>query len=485
MRTIFRRTAACLVTLAAVGCAHGAPQPSVLAPPFALADKVGFVEVADSVRLFYRVLGDRGDTVVVLHGGPGFHQNYLVPDLLPLAAHHTLLFFDQRNAGRSTLLADTARANVRHLVADMEVLRRHFQLERLTLLGHSWGGLLAGLYASEFPERVKRMILVGAMPPDQAPMRSFDPMARLDAAADLDRRRNLSAYRAGPPDSTKACWDYYALWIRGYFAVPVEARRTWGDLCNVPQAAMLNATRSYAVQSRGAWDLTSRLSRVTAPVLVIHGDEDPMPLSSAHAWVRALPDARLLLFPGSAHSPHVDRPAAFFTASEAFLAGGWPDSSVLAARTAAVVLEGDSVRSSYLAARASIAAVEDALVAAVDRADWPAAAALYAEDAFIFAPGAPPVVGRQAIAAFWRTLAHRGLRSLELQLMDLEGSGDRLQAVGKYVMRGGAGEPLDVGKFLAAYRREDGRWRLYADVLNSSMETRSPLEVPDYLTPPR
>lgn len=478
------RLSAAILLVAGAACAHTRLQPSD-ATSIRLAAREGYIQVEDSVRLFYRVLGEGQDTVVVLHGGPGFHLNSLAPDLTPLAAHRTLLLFDQRNAGRSTLLADTARANAQHLINDLEVLRRYFGMERLTLLGHSWGGLLAGLYAVQHPERVKRMLLIGPMPASAEAMRGFNPNARLDSIAHRDLVGNLRAYRAGQPDSTKACWDYRALWARGYVTAPVQARRMWGDLCNVPQAAMLNATGSYPVQSLGAWDITAALAEVNAPVLVIHGEQDPVPLSSAEVWADALPNGRLFAVPNSGHVPHVDQPSVFFEAAQAFLAGGWPDSSALAAKTAAVVLPGDRQRSEYLAARAMAAEVEDELMRAVARADWDSVAHIYGEDAVIFAPGAPPVVGRQAIASFWRAVAKRGMRTLELQLMDLEGSGDHLSVVGKYVMRGEEDAILDVGKFLATYKKIGGQWRLHRDVFNSSMETRSPLEVPDYLTLPR
>lgn len=449
-----------------------------------VAVREGYVQVDDAVRLFYRTVGDGPDTVVVLHGGPGFNLNMVAPDLTPLAAHRTLLFFDQRGAGRSTLLADTSAMTSRHLVDDLEALRRHFGLERLALLGHSWGGLLAGLYAIRHPERVERMLLVASMPPTRDGTSGFNPFARLDSVANADRTRNLRTFRAGAADPTKACWDYYALWARGYFNSPVEARRMWGDVCNTAPAGLQSPTRGYPVESLGDWDIREELARVRAPVLVLHGEQDPMPLASARLWVDALPNARLFTVANSAHVPHVDQPAIFFAAAEAFLAGGWPDASAPSAHSSAVVLPGDSRGSAYQALRAVAAEVEDRLMRAVAAADWGGVAGIYAEGATIFAPGAPPVVGRQAIESFWRTVAKRGMRTLELQLMDLEASGDLMEVVGKYVMRGDGREILDVGKFLATYRRVEGRWQLHRDMLNSSMETRSPLEIPDYLTLP-
>jgi ketosteroid isomerase-like protein len=235
------------------------------------------------------------------------------------------------------------------------------------------------------------------------------------------------------------------------------------------------------VKSLGPWDIAPRLARVRVPVLVVHGDEDPMPRAAADAWVAALPDAKLFWMPGAGHSPFVDQPAAFFTAVEGFLDGAWPDAAALAATGVAVVKEGDRARSPYLAARAVVADVENELVRGVGRADWDGVARIYAEDATVFAPGAPPIVGRQAISSYWRTLAKKGMRTLELQPMELEGAGVQMNVVGKYVMRDARDAILDLGKFLAVYRYADGRWQLTRDVLNSSLETRSPLEIPDYL----
>jgi hypothetical protein len=74
------------------------------------------------------------------------------------------------------------------------------------------------------------------------------------------------------------------------------------------------------------------------------------------------------------------------------------------------------------------------------------------------------------------------MHSLQLQLVDIEISGDLLIANGKYMMRNAQKEILDLGKFLAIYRTEQSEWRLQTDMFNSSLETRSPIEVPDYLT---
>src|SRR5438132_938269 len=186
-----RLATVCAASIVGAGCMRAGtgatPAPSVA---IRLASREGFIETSDSVRLYYRVLGDAADTIVVLHGGPGFHSNYLIPDLTPFAAHHTLIFFDQRNAGRSSAVTDTARLNARWLVADVDAVRRYFHLGRLTILGHSWGGLLAGLYAASHGSDIDRLLLVAPSGPTQASERGYNAMARLDSAANAARLAN-------------------------------------------------------------------------------------------------------------------------------------------------------------------------------------------------------------------------------------------------------------------------------------------------------
>src|SRR2546423_10403183 len=116
-----------------------------------------FVEV-NGVRLFPRPVGS-GPRVVVLHGGPGAHHDYLLPQYDLLANRRELLYYDQRGGGQSPVSRDTP-VGWREHVADLDALRLHLGTERLTLCGYSWGGLLAVLYLLEHPEHVERLALV-------------------------------------------------------------------------------------------------------------------------------------------------------------------------------------------------------------------------------------------------------------------------------------------------------------------------------------
>jgi ketosteroid isomerase-like protein len=303
-----------------------------------------------------------------------------------------------------------------------------------------------------------------------------------DSLTTLLVKQHKQRYANNPADSTKACWDYYSLWMRSYAASYAEGRNIWGNICNCNQANLTSPYSYYKMKSIGNWDIAAALANVKARVLLLVGDNDAIPFASFEHWNSSLPNSTLLNFTGAGHLPNVDSPAAFFQAVELFLQHKTPDESVMAAHGAGVVLPNDLNGSPYLRARAAIIRIENELVRLANSAEWEAMSNLYTHDGVIYAPGAPPVHGRNAIATFWRTASSRGMHSLQLQLVDIEISGDLLIANGKYMMRNAQKEILDLGKFLAIYRTEQSEWRLQTDMFNSSLETRSPIEVPDYLT---
>src|SRR5262245_20869339 len=140
--------------------------------------RTGYVDAGDDVQLFYRMVGIGSETLVVLHGGPGFSMEYLADDLAPLAQRHTLLFYDQRGTGRSSLVSGAAALDVQCFVDDLEAVRRKFGLDRLNLIGHSWGSGLAALYAQRHPQRVERLVIVGGIPLRQSELaRTFQGIA--------------------------------------------------------------------------------------------------------------------------------------------------------------------------------------------------------------------------------------------------------------------------------------------------------------------
>jgi proline iminopeptidase len=288
----------------------------------------GYVDAGGGVRLYYRLVGAGRDTLVVLHGGPGFNMEYFAADLTPLGASHALLFYDQRGTGRSSLVNDSAALDGQRFAEDLEAVRRHFGIQRLALLGHSWGAGVAALYASRYPERIGRLVIVGGIPLRQAALvEAFEALAAgRDSATRAQMQRWMEARRASPGDAG-ACRAYYALWFGPFFRDPAAARRTKGDFCAGSSEARRNKIASvdrFVAPSLGAWDWRPALQTVQAPALVIHGSADPLPVASGREWAAALPHARFLLLDSVGHFPYLEAPEVFFAAVDEFLRGAWP-----------------------------------------------------------------------------------------------------------------------------------------------------------------
>lgn len=288
----------------------------------------GLVTTPDSVQLFTRLVGAGPDTVVILHGGPGFTMEYLAADLEPLADRHTLLFYDQRGAGRSTLVSDSTGLSAQRFVDDLEAIRAHFGLKQVTLLGHSWGAGVAALYAARYPASVKQLLIVDGVPLRLSEL--VDGFGAMTRARDSSERAAMQTWmdtRRAHPEDPAACLAYYRLWFRPFFVDSTALQRSRGDFCAGTTESRRNklfAVDRFTMASLGDWDWRASMKTFPARTLVIHGTVDPIPLASAEEWAATLPNARLLALPSVGHFPYLEVPDAFFSAVNIFLAGDWP-----------------------------------------------------------------------------------------------------------------------------------------------------------------
>jgi proline iminopeptidase len=299
-----------------------------------LARSEGFVTTPDQVHLYYRLIGRGPDTIVALHGGPGATISEFDPALTPLARRHALLLYDQRGNGRSSLVADSTQLRNADHVADLEAIRQHFGIARLTLLGHSWGGGLAALYASAHPQSVAKLILVDAVPPRYHPFAIDENHARLAGFDSVTRARidilEDAALSDTARDKPALCRAFYALYLRNYFFDTTAMRRAIAAECadtadNIARGARVGRNTTGAW---GDWVWDTLVKRVDVPVLVVHGRSDFVPLASSEAWAAAFPRARLLVIDRASHYSFVDRPDVFFPAVERFVSEEAPSVSV-------------------------------------------------------------------------------------------------------------------------------------------------------------
>ncbi|WP_336990416.1 alpha/beta hydrolase [Bacillus infantis] len=111
--------------------------------------------------IFVKQMGE-GEPIVFLHGGPGGEHGFFLPHLAPLSSQFKLVFYDQRGCGKSSF-REEAIYTMGEEVETLESLREHLKIDKLNLVGESWGSMLALLYASKYPENVNRLFLTAAV----------------------------------------------------------------------------------------------------------------------------------------------------------------------------------------------------------------------------------------------------------------------------------------------------------------------------------
>lgn len=279
-------------------------------------------------RLHVREVGD-GLPILVLHGGPDFDHEYLLPDLDRLADLGRLVYYDRRGRGRSYSgrLADDVSMETE--VADLDRVRDWTGSPSVALLGHSWGALLALEYAIRHPGRVSHLVLMNAGPVSHADFldlrRHVSDIRPAEQQKRMDELRSSAAYLAG---DLGADAEYHRLHFASAVRRPAHLEQVIGQLRRGFTAEGLRAAR--AIEDRlyqRTWldedyDLLPQLRQLRIPTLVLHGDQDLVPVEVARRIAGAMPHARLVVLPDCGHFAFLEQPDAVHAAVTEFLVGG-------------------------------------------------------------------------------------------------------------------------------------------------------------------
>ena len=205
----------------------------------------------------------------------------------------------------------------REQVADLEALRVHLNLDRLTLCGYSWGGLLAVLYLLDHPERVERLALISPASVTAAWRDEFERRfaERMNAPEIIAAREALRASGLRERDPAAYQRRAFELSVAGYFRDPADAK-------NLTPFRVTARTQQEVWKSLGDYDLRPRLRQRFGPLptprsLILHGTYDPIPIEGSRE-LSALLSAPFLELPVG-HCPHVEATEQFVTAVDGFL----------------------------------------------------------------------------------------------------------------------------------------------------------------------
>lgn len=266
-------------------------------------------------RIYYKTLG-KGIPLLLLHGGPGADHSDFLPALEPLARHCRLILIDERGSGRSERLTDPKGYTLDAMVEDIERLRKHLKLERLVVLGHSFGGILAQAYATRHPRRLLGLVLAGTASSARCVHADFRKI-RNGLSASL--RRRLARYEkagifgpSGDYEPRYAAASAQAL-ARYLYAKPPPAQyRDSPPLGTEVLREMWVRRSDFRIEGNLAgFDFTRQLRRVTVPGLIVVGDRDLVSTRSAETSRVSLPRATLVVMAECAHMMFVDQTVRF------------------------------------------------------------------------------------------------------------------------------------------------------------------------------
>jgi proline iminopeptidase len=258
----------------------------------------------NGATLFLSIKG-KGETVVVLHGGPGLNHSYFKPHLNALEKKFRMVYYDQRACGQSSTPSPDS-ISIHFLVEDLEAIRKELKVEKLNLLAHSWGSVLATHYAIAYPDHVRKIIYSNPA----MLSREYDREAQELTKKKITKEDSLLRARLLAGGITTV--DKYAQVIRLSFCASAYDRSKMDQLnLNLP-AHFMEANKALFTglmkDPKATENLYDSLKKFSFPVLSIHGEADIIPPASIERLKNNLPKMELVIFKQSGHFPFVEEP---------------------------------------------------------------------------------------------------------------------------------------------------------------------------------
>jgi proline iminopeptidase len=272
----------------------------------------------EGVELHYRTTGT-GTPVIMLSGGPGLEVDYMVTVGEFLPASYQRVLYEQRGTGRSKVRLAPETMTMQHVVEDLEALRVHLKQDRLLLVGHSWGGMLAMAYAAAHPDRVDRMILIGPGGPTLDFIQWFPDNIRMRLRPeDIAAERYWDEAVKRGVEADKAALEGLRAITPGYFFDRAKGLAFASLLTDGTVHAHVNELLFTDMAKH--YDLRPGLTQLNRPVLIIQGHQDPVGDKTAEDIHGVIKGSVLAYINKSGHFPWIEQPDDFRKAIAEFFA---------------------------------------------------------------------------------------------------------------------------------------------------------------------
>jgi proline iminopeptidase len=268
-------------------------------------------------QLFYRTFG-AGTPILLINGGPGMNSNGFVGLATELAKYNLIILYDQRGTGRSLLKkVDTSTITMKLMTEDIENLRKHLKINKWTVFGHSFGGMLASYYASYYPQNISSLILSSS--------------GGIDLELQSYVTKNINAKLGREESDSLQYWSnainngdttFFAKSQRAKWLAPAYVYNKKNIPAIAERLTQGNPTINGLVWSdlqKIKFDCSGRLSKVNIPALIIQGKQDIIEEKTALKAHKVLKNSTVILLDKCVHYGWLDKKDEYFAAIEKFL----------------------------------------------------------------------------------------------------------------------------------------------------------------------
>ncbi len=282
------------------------------------AQNEGFVKSTDATQIYFRTFGS-GQPLLIINGGPGMNSNGFENVARKLSEHYRTIIYDQRGTGKSVLsVLDSTTITMDLMIADMESLRKFFKLDRWSVLGHSFGGMVASYYATKYPEHIDKMILSSSGGIDLGLLSYVNDA--ISSKLSPEEKDSLKYWndKLNDGDTTFAARlgrgrALAPAYLQNRKFIPVLALRLTqgnGDINGL----------IWADLQRINYDCTEKLKSFDRPVLIIQGKQDIINADTAERAHKVLKNSRFVLMDHCGHYGWLDNEEVYFKEVNSFLA---------------------------------------------------------------------------------------------------------------------------------------------------------------------
>ena len=283
--------------------------------------------------IYYMSVG-RGAPLMIAHGGPGASHDYFLPYLLPLMRSNRLVFIDERGSGRSSKMEDPKQYTVANMVEDVEAVRQALNLGKMSLLGHSFGGVLVQAYAFKYQQNLSHLILGSTF---SSTVEINQALAAMKAAMTPQDRERVNALEGAGLFGKGEVWEHgrypeeYAklAWGKGYFPYVYQDRpdpnydplvSNTGTAWDVYREMWGSDGELVIDGNLKEVEYVDRLPQIKVPTLIIVGDHDESDPRMSKEMHEKIAGSQLIILPKSGHMTFVDQPEQFLQAVREFIA---------------------------------------------------------------------------------------------------------------------------------------------------------------------